>query len=187
VFRRRRLTRAALVLATLVAAGCGGSSTKTVTVTSTPAGSSSATSKPTNQGAPAPTSSPATPAPAPASSSPPVHLTTFQAPSTNIGCVLAGGTARCDIRSRSWSPPARPASCPSVVDFGQGIEVGKSGSAAFVCAGDTALNPGGSVLAYGQDSRVGPFLCQSRTSGLTCMNTNTGHGFALSLRRYSLS
>lgn len=168
-----------------MAAGCGGSSTKTVTVTSTPAGSSSATSKPTNQGAPAPTSSPATPAPA--SSSPPLHLTTFQAPSTNIGCVLAGGTARCDIRSRSWSPPARPASCPSVVDFGQGVEVGKSGSAAFVCAGDTALNPGGSVLAYGQDSRVGPFLCQSRTSGLTCMNTNTGHGFTLSLQRYSLS
>ncbi len=168
-----------------MAAGCGGSSTKTVTVTSTPAGSSSATSKPTNQGSTAPTSSPATPAPA--SSSPPVHLTTFQTPSTNIGCVLAGGAARCDIRSRSWSPPGRPASCPSVVDFGQGVEVGKSGSAAFVCAGDTALNPGGSVLAYGQDSRVGPFLCQSRTSGLTCMNTNTGHGFTLSLQRYSLS
>ena len=80
----------------------------------------------------------------PAGAAPALALATtryFATPSRNIGCVLVDGTARCDIRARTWSPPPRPASCPPEVDFGQGIVVATAGRAMFVCAGDTALIP----------------------------------------------
>jgi hypothetical protein len=68
-----------------------------------------------------------------------LHLATFKSPSGNIGCMIVAGTARCDIRHRNWSPPPRPASCPHVVDYSQGLTVGASGPGRLVRAGDTAL------------------------------------------------
>lgn len=77
-------------------------------------------------------------------------VVSFRTPSGNIGCIgeatRAHNTVRCDIRSRSWSPPPRPASCG--LDWGQGLTLDRVGRARFVCAGDTALNTG-RVLAYG--------------------------------------
>jgi hypothetical protein len=99
--------------------------------------------------------------------------------------VLFEGGARCDIRKRDWSPPARPASCPKEVDFGQGIEVSRSGEASFVCAGDTALDPTASALAYGTASRIGGSECISRSNGVTCVN-QAGHGFFLSIQSYQV-
>lgn len=113
-----------------------------------------------------------------------VHLSSFQSPSGNIGCVLLGGTARCDIAKRSWKPPARPPGCPDEVDFGQGLQVGREDeSGSFVCAGDTAMNPEAAKLAYGTDDRFGGFLCDSSSSGITCMNAG-GHGFFISIQAY---
>jgi hypothetical protein len=114
-----------------------------------------------------------------------VHLDTFTAPSGNVGCVLIGA-ARCDISQRSWRPPTRPRSCPLVVDFGQGLVVGRTGKGAFVCAGDTALDPRAAVLHYGQDTQVGPYTCASRTAGMTCRNRRTSHGFFVSRGGYRL-
>jgi len=113
-----------------------------------------------------------------------VHLSTFRSPTGNIGCVLLDGVARCDIAKRAWSPPSRPASCPNVVDFGQGLDVGRSGPGRFVCAGDTALDPTGAPLAYGSTSRFGGFSCASRSIGMTCTNPATGHGFFISIQSY---
>ena len=114
------------------------------------------------------------------------HYTQFESPSRNIGCVLLDGLARCDIMVRSWSPPARPAGCPRIVDFGQGLMVATGGVARFVCAGDTALDPRGPILAYGQLDVVGALRCTSARAGVTCRSTRTGHGFFLSRQRYSL-
>jgi hypothetical protein len=112
------------------------------------------------------------------------HLTNFQSPSGNIGCVLLDGRARCDIKKRSWSAPPRPPGCPREVDFGQGLEVGRRDqSGAFVCAGDTALDPQAQRLAYGSDDRAGGLLCVSRTTGITCTNPNR-HGFFISIQSY---
>lgn len=91
---------------------------------------------------------------------------------------MLGGEARCDIKSRSWSPPPRPASCP--LDYGQGLSVSTRGHGHFVCAGDTTLNPSGPVLPYGSDSRIGNLTCASRTAGMTCRSAASGHGFFLS-------
>jgi hypothetical protein len=114
-----------------------------------------------------------------------VHLKTFRTPSGNIGCGMFAGGARCDIRKRDWSPPARPANCPRVVDFGQGLQVSRHGEASFVCAGDTVLEPGSAVLAYGTASRVGGSECISRSDGVTCVNQG-GHGFFISIQSYQV-
>jgi hypothetical protein len=158
--------------------GCGGgtkTTVKTVTKTATPTTSASTTGS---------TSAP--PSGAGDAIGRVLHKPSFQSPTGNIGCMLGGGVARCDIVKRSWSPPARPANCPSQVDFGQGLEVDRSGKGRFVCAGDTARDPSAAKLAYGTASRVGDFLCISRTTGIACSNTSTNHGFAIGAQGYRL-
>lgn len=177
--RFRILFAALLGLALAVFAGCGGAGTTTVierTVTDT---TSSTETTPTTTGTTTGTTEATAPTPAPT-----LHLTGFQSPSGNIGCVVLDGTARCDIKKRSWSPPARPPGCSDEVDFGQGLEIGRRDtSGSFVCAGDTALNPEAVKLAYGSDDRSGGFLCTSRTEGVTCTNA-AGHGFFISIQSY---
>jgi len=121
-----------------------------------------------------------------AAASTPHHYTQFESPSRNIGCTLLGGLARCDILARSWSPPQRPASCPHIVDFGQGLMVATRGAARFVCAGDTAADPRAPILPYGQIDIVGALQCSSAFAGMTCRSSRTGHGFFISRQRYSI-
>jgi hypothetical protein len=114
-----------------------------------------------------------------------LHLKTFRTPSGNIGCAMYEGGARCDIRKRDWKPLPRPAACSKEVGYGQGLEVPAGGEAGFVCAGDTALDPAASSLAYGTASRVGGSECISRTDGITCVN-RAGHGFFISVQSYQV-
>ncbi len=115
-----------------------------------------------------------------------LHLRSFRTPSGNIGCAMHEGVARCDIHKRDWKPLPRPASCSRQVDYGQGLEVPAGGAQArFVCAGDTALDPSASSLAYGTASRVGGSECISRTDGITCVN-EAGHGFFISIQSYQV-
>src|SRR5215831_13839011 len=90
----------------------------------------------------------------------------FRTPTHNIACDLRFGQARCDIRHRTYTLPARPKSCPHVVNFGQGLFVGKSGKGRIVCAGDTVYDPSFPVLAYGNSDRFGHFSCASNTDGV---------------------
>jgi hypothetical protein len=114
------------------------------------------------------------------------HRSYFATPSRNIGCVLVDGTARCDIRARTWAPPPRPGNCPSEVDYGQGIVVSTAGRAMFVCAGDTALIPHAPVLAYGRIDVDDGFYCSSERSGVRCRSAHSGHGFVISRAGYRL-
>ena len=114
-----------------------------------------------------------------------VHLQTFRSPSGNIGCAMFEGGARCDIKKREWSPPARPSSCSEEVDFGQGLNVAHVGKASFVCAGDTALDPTTTALDYGEASELGGTICMSRSEGITCAN-HAGHGFFISIQSYKI-
>jgi hypothetical protein len=181
---------AGLVVAGLMLAGCGSSGTKTVTekvVTVTASSNSSsvpaASTSSTTQAATTSNASTTSSAAAPINI---VHVTTFESPSRNIGCVVLDGTARCDINHRDWSPPPHPASCPQEVDFGQGLQVHGSAAGGFVCAGDTAMDPSAPKLAYGSASVEGPFRCVSATTGMTCTDTTTGHGFFISIQSYRL-
>jgi hypothetical protein len=103
----------------------------------------------------------------------------FQMPSHNIGCVYSSSPAylRCDIRSGLKPPPSKPKGC--TVDWTGGYQVGPTGRAHKVCAGDTVLSPDARVVHYGTTWRDGPFTCKSSLSGLRCKN-RSGHGFFLS-------
>jgi hypothetical protein len=161
----------AAVLVLLALSGCGGA-TKTVIASSPPQAVTASSTATQTTGAQA--------------AEPVVHLAAFLTPSGNIGCMIAGGIARCDIERRGWKPPARPSSCPDIVDFGQGLEIGSSGPARFVCAGDTARDPGAAKLAYGSASQAGGFSCSSRRDGLSCRRSADGHGFFISIQSYRI-
>jgi hypothetical protein len=171
--RRRALAATLLILPALALSACGGGDTTTIirSVASQPTTSSTRTVTTT-------TASSDTTVPV-------IHAKAFQTPGGNIGCIVFNGTVRCDIKSRSWSPPARPASCSSEVDFGQGIEVG-NGKARFVCAGDTALNPQAQDLPDGEKASSGSLECTSAGEAIRCTNSSTGHGFTMSGSSYTV-
>jgi hypothetical protein len=114
----------------------------------------------------------------------PASAVSFHSPSGNIRCmILAKVDTRCDITQRDWRPPPKPRSCE--FDWGNTLEVGLRGRGRFGCVSD-AVDPG-RVLGYGQAISRGRFRCRSRTSGMRCVNTRNGHGFALgrqSVRRF---
>jgi Family of unknown function (DUF6636) len=101
----------------------------------------------------------------------------FHSPSGNIRCVIAAKShIRCDITHRDWQPPPKPSSCE--FDWGNTLEVGLRGRGRFGCVSD-AVNAG-RELPYGESITRGRFRCRSRSSGMRCVNTRNGHGFALS-------
>jgi hypothetical protein len=98
--------------------------------------------------------------------------------------MIISGTARCDLKQKQWTLPPRPSTCPQIVDFGQGMIVTGSGAGRLVCAGDTTLDPSAQVVPYGTDTVVSSFHCASRTDGVTCTDTATGHGFFVSIQSF---
>jgi len=107
----------------------------------------------------------------------------FQTPSKNIGCVIMSNSARCDIGTKSWKPPAKPADCE--LDWGNGVAVVAADQGAVVCAGDT-VRGAKTILPYGEAVKVDNFVCESASSGVRCSNTATGHGFTLSRQSYTV-
>jgi hypothetical protein len=103
----------------------------------------------------------------------------FQSPSGNIGCVLGGGLARCDILEHSWTPPPKPPSCIDG-DYGNGVEVVGGHPGEYTCAGDTVFSPNVPTLQYGDKITKNRFTCTSKPSGMRCANRNSGHGFFIS-------
>jgi hypothetical protein len=115
---------------------------------------------------------------------PDLSLTSFKAPSGNIGCEVSPDATRCDIREHTWATPPKPATCD--LDWGQGIQISGLDKPSFVCAGDTALDPASTVLSYGGRTRQGSVVCESAQAGVTCTNEASGHGFFLSRDDYRI-
>jgi len=100
----------------------------------------------------------------------------FQTASKNIACVMAPTGVRCDIKTHSWQPPAKPADCPN--DWAGGMQVA-TGKASFTCAGDTLLGSG-AVVGRNTIVRNAGYVCAVVTTTVTCTNPS-GHGFKLSI------
>ena len=113
------------------------------------------------------------------------ELTSFSSPSGNIGCYIEPSNVRCDIAERNWGPPAKPASCPEVVSWGQGLQLDVGKPAGFVCAGDTALT-NGSPLAYGDKIVAGSIECTSTADGMSCWDFVYGGSFDISREGYNI-
>jgi len=102
----------------------------------------------------------------------------FQTPSGSIGCAYEGSYLRCDVAGGVRPLPPRAKDCS--LDWGQGFEMGRTGRATVVCAGDTALGAGPALRHTAW--RRGGFACTYDPGGLTCTNAS-GHGFFLSTSR----
>ena len=130
----------------------------------------------------------------------------FVTPSGQIVCELLASGARCDYfaQDRAWDAP-EPANCD--LNWGWSLYVDRT--AGTNCVGDTivttaALNSGldtwrkpadpsvdwnGIALAalpYGSALLVDTFRCDSATTGVTCQNQSTGHGFFMSRESYRI-
>jgi hypothetical protein len=118
------------------------------------------------------------------SATPPLSLKSFMSPSGNIGCMLEADDARCDVRQHIYTTGVKPASCN--LDWGDSLQVSDRGVVEWLCHGDTVVEPGAPVLAYGTSSRQGSITCISADTGVTCTRRPGGHGFLISRERYRI-
>ena len=112
--------------------------------------------------------------------------TGFRSPSRNIACQYFSddgqNVLRCDIMQATVTA-RRPADCD--LDWGTAFEMAARGRAERLCHGDTVMDPGLPVLAYGNVWQRGGFTCNSEQSGVTCFNTER-RGFSLSRAKQEL-
>lgn len=189
ISRRLRCTAAAMLALSL--AGCSSNSssgarpsaTATVTVTTTqPPSPTEATSGSSSN--------------ASGSQSPSVSqvlrmthqgTTYFETPSGNITCFLLwyGRYRRveCGVREKEFADPPRPADCG--FDWVPQFTLGEDSSYG-ACRSDANGNPTNTVLRYGGTALNGPLTCKSETTGLSCANNDTDHGFTISRATYRI-
>jgi hypothetical protein len=130
----------------------------------------------------------------------------FATPSGRIVCLVSIDSVRCDFvgADKSWKAP-KPTNCE--LDWGSSLYVAKT--AGSTCAGDTVIDtasvdsvyvswskPSDPIvtvydlklvaLPYGSSLAVGSFRCDSASTGVTCKNTATGHGFTMAREAYSI-
>ena len=112
---------------------------------------------------------------------------TFRSPSGNISCAIFIGDsdeARCDLHALSPSFTRRPAECD--LDWGESFGIGAGDAKGYLlCHGDTVADPDAMELGYDQTVTLGPFTCNSATSGMTCTN-DAGLGFTVSRAQQSI-
>ncbi|WP_108833905.1 hypothetical protein [Actinomyces sp. Marseille-P3109] len=112
-------------------------------------------------------------------------------PSGNIGCDLSANYAGCGVLSYRSDGTFGQDSAGSPnwwFDLSSGAtpQIGGRGEGAFSL--DESFRGGGSsspqVVEYGQSVVFGSWVCSSEETGMTCRNTETGHGVFLSSARY---
>ena len=121
-------------------------------------------------------------------------------------CLLSTDSARCEYVTgdKAWTA-TKPARCE--LDWGSALYLAEN--AGSLCAGDTVADtarldgdyvtwrkPGdptatvfdmpSAALPYGSSLALGTIQCDSATTGITCRNTATGHGFTMSREAYSI-
>ena len=130
----------------------------------------------------------------------------FATPSGRIVCIIADKSVRCDFISsdKAWTSP-QPKACD--LDWGDSLYLTQT--AGSTCHGDTladspaldsdfvgwrrAGDPTVAVdgltlaaLPYGSSLLSGTLQCDSATTGVTCKNISTGHGFTMAREAYSI-
>ncbi|WP_167145382.1 hypothetical protein [Actinomyces sp. ZJ308] len=111
-------------------------------------------------------------------------------PSGNIGCDLSAHFAGCGVlsyRSDGTYGQDEMGSPKWWFDLSSGDtpQLGGRGEGAFSL--DESFRGAGSspqVIEYGQSVAFGSWVCSSEETGMTCRNTETGHGVFLSSARY---
>ena len=151
--------------------------------------------KPADAQAPAEPAAPADEQPGQATSFVPDNLVSEKtamivSPSGNIGCDLSAHYAGCGVlsyRSNGTYGKDEAGSPKWWFDLSSGGTPQLAGRSEGAFSLDEAFRGGGSspqVVEYGQSVTFGSWVCSSEETGMTCRNTETGHGVFLSSGRY---
>ena len=111
-------------------------------------------------------------------------------PSGNIGCDLSAHYAGCGVlsyRSNGTYGKDEAGSPKWWFDLSSGGTPQLAGRSEGAFSLDEAFRGGGSSpqeVEYGQSVTFGSWVCSSEETGMTCRNTETGHGVFLSSGRY---
>lgn len=113
----------------------------------------------------------------------------FRTPSRNIMCNLDKTFATCSVGNASWDLPEPPDECVDqdgnlMLDWGAHVQFMDGQPAALICRGDAPAE--GPVLPYGHSVEIGPVSCRSEEDGVTCTNSDTGHGFKVNRASYDV-
>lgn len=110
----------------------------------------------------------------------------FETPSGNITCFLLWYDSRsveCVVQQKDFADPPRPADC----DYDWAPQFSLSDEPSYgECRSDVSGVPTGTVLQHGGTALNGPITCKSMTTGLSCANNNTAHGFTISRDAYQI-
>ena len=151
--------------------------------------------KPADAQAPAEPAAPADEQPGQATSFVPDNLVSEKtamivSPSGNIGCDLSAHHAGCGVlsyRSNGTYGKDEAGSPKWWFDLSSGGTPQLAGRSEGAFSLDEAFRGGGSspqVVEYRQSVTFGAWVCSSEETGMTCRNTETGHGVFLSSGRY---
>jgi hypothetical protein len=105
----------------------------------------------------------------------------FQLPSANIGCHMQPTWVRCDIQAQTYALPPKPPACQGL--YGKSLRLDRRKKAELLCAADTLL-PAPETVEYDTAVVVARMRCVVQESGVTCHDTESGFGFALSRQEY---
>jgi hypothetical protein len=101
----------------------------------------------------------------------------FQSPSHNIVCDLAGGTSNGN-RVQCWLMSSKCWNSDAGDFFVYAWGIARNGRAQRFCPSDFV--PAQTTLRYGRSVRRGVIRCTSRKTGMRCASLRSGHGFLLS-------
>ena len=130
----------------------------------------------------------------------------FATPSGRIVCIMADNSVRCDFiaTDKAWTSP-QPKGCQ--LAWGDSLQLAQT--AGSTCHGDTLADTPAldsdfvgwrhpsdppvvvngltlAALPYGSAIVLGTLECDSATTGVTCLNTSTRHGFTMSREAYTI-
>jgi hypothetical protein len=105
-------------------------------------------------------------------------LDSIISPSQNISCTLDDDSVGCSINDRSYGGDLED--CSSGVFS---IEV-SDGDADVDCGTSYGAASPPETLEYGGSAASGDVACRSESSGMTCWNVKTGHGFEVNRGSY---
>lgn len=121
-------------------------------------------------------------------------LVHWVSPSGNIACIYSGPdavdggdlpeTIACQIAEHSYPRPDGAAECQGAGTGANAITLDVGSKPAWMCVGEFWGGPGVAVLAYGSKVTNGNTECLSETTGMTCRDLSTGHGFKLSRKKW---
>ena len=107
---------------------------------------------------------------------------TFTSPTGNITCAMNAHGAGCDVAQMHWRLTAADLASCGQTNLA-GLSLPAHGAAGFDCRTDVAVPDPQRVLGYGKAITAGAITCSSASTGVTCRDRRTGHGFFVS--RYS--